>query len=84
MIKKLSTAKILILFKLIYKFSASLVAQVVKNLPAMRETWFPFLVGEDPLEKKMATYSSSLTWRNPWGEETGGLQSMEWQKSDMT
>ena len=53
---------------------ASLVAQRVKNLPAMRETWV--LDWEDPLEKGMTTYSSILAWRIPWTEEPGGLQSM--------
>ena len=48
---------------------------MVKNLPSMQETWVQSLVGEDPLEKKMATHSSILDWRTPWTEETGGLQS---------
>ena len=55
---------------------ASLVAQLVKNLPAMRETWVQSLDWEDPLEKGMATYSSILVWRIPWTEKSGGLQSM--------
>ena len=59
---------------------ASLVAQMVKNLPAIQETWVRFLGWEDPLEKGMATHSSILTWRNPWTEEPGGLQSMELQR----
>ena len=54
---------------------ASLVAQLVKNLPAMWETWVRFLGWEDPLEKEMATHSSILAWRIPWTEEPGGLQS---------
>ena len=45
---------------------ASLVAQLVKNLPAMRETWVPSLGWEDPLEKRKATHSSILAWRIPW------------------
>ena len=45
---------------------ASLVAQMVKNLPAMRETWVQSLGQEDPLEKEMATHSSILAWRIPW------------------
>ena len=45
---------------------ASLVAQLVKNLPAMRETWVQSLVWEDPLEKGKATHSSILAWRIPW------------------
>jgi len=55
---------------------ASLVAQSVKNLPAMQETLFQSLGGEDLLEKEMATHSSILAWRIPWTEEPGGLQSM--------
>ena len=51
-------------------------AQMVKNLPAMWETWVPSLGGEDPLEKGMATHSSILAWRIPWTEEPGGIQSM--------
>ena len=49
---------------------------MVKNLPAMKETWVRSLVWEDPLEKGMATHSSILAWRMPWTEEPGGLQSM--------
>ena len=45
---------------------ASLVAQLVKNPPAMRETWVQFLSWEDPLEKGKSTHSSILTWRIPW------------------
>ena len=51
-------------------FSASLVAQRLKRLPAMRETWVQSLGWEDPLEKEMATHSSVLAWRIPW---TGSL-----------
>ena len=51
----------------------SLVAQTVKNLPAMQETGVQSLGGEDPLEKGMATHSSILAWRIPWTEESGGL-----------
>ena len=54
---------------------ASPVAQRLKRLPAMRETWVGFLGWEDPLEKEMATHSSILAWRTPWTEEPGGLQS---------
>ena len=56
--------------------SSSLVAQMVKNLPAMQETWVRSLGWEDPLEKGMATHSSILAWRIPWTEKLGGLQSM--------
>ena len=56
---------------------ASLVAQTVKeNLPAMQETWIRSLGQEDPLEKKMATYSRILVWQILWTEEPGRLQSM--------
>ena len=56
-----------------FAFRASLVAQRVKHLPAMRETWVRSLGQEDPLEKEMATHSSILAWRIPWTEEPGGL-----------
>ena len=53
----------------------SLVAKIVKCLPAMWETWAQSLGWEDPLEKEMATHSNVLAWRIPWTEEPGGLQS---------
>ena len=53
----------------------SSVAQTVKNLPAMQETWVQSLGQEDPLGKGMATHSSILAWRIPWTEESGRLQS---------
>ena len=53
---------------------ASLVAQLVKNLPAVRETWVQSLGWEDPLEKGTATHSSILAWRVPWTEESMGSQ----------
>ena len=53
---------------------------MVKNLPAMQETWVQSLGQEDPLEKEMATHSSILAWRIPWTEESGGLQSIESQR----
>ena len=52
---------------------ASFVPQSVENLPAMQETWVRFLSQEDPLEKEMATHSSTLAWEIPWTEEPGGL-----------
>ena len=55
-------------------------AQMGKHPPAMRETWVLSLGGEDPLEKEMATQSSTLAWRIPWTEEAGGLQSMGLQR----
>ena len=59
---------------------AFLVAQRVKNLPAMQETWVQFLGWEDPPKKEMATHSSILAWKIPWTKETGGLQSMGSQR----
>ena len=59
---------------------ASLVVQMIKNLPAVQETWVRSLGWEDPLGKGMATHSSILTWRIPWAEEPDGLQSLGWQK----
>ena len=57
-----------------------MVAQMVKNLPAMWETQFRTLGGEEPLEKGMATHSSILAWRIPWTEDPSGLQSMGLQR----
>ena len=62
----------------------SLVAQTVKHLPIMRETWVQFLGQEDLLEKEMVTHSSILAWKIPWMEEPGGLQSMGHKESDTT
>ena len=59
---------------------SSLVAQMVKNLPAMQETWVQSLGWEDLLKEGMATHSSILAWRIPWTEEPGGLQSVEVQR----
>ena len=59
---------------------ASLVAQMVKRLTAMWETQFQSLGWEDPLEKEMATHSSTLAWKIPWTEEPGRLQSMGSQR----
>ena len=59
---------------------AFLVAQLVKNPPAVLETWVQSLGWEDALEKGMATHSSILAWRIPWTEESAGLQSMELQR----
>ena len=66
--------------KLCYSLGASLVAQTVKNLPAMWETWVGSLGWEDPLEEGMATHSSILAWKISWTEEPGGLQSTGSQK----
>ena len=59
---------------------ASLVAQRVKRLPAMQETQVQFLGQEDPLEKEIATHSSTLAWKIPWMEKPGRLQSMGSQR----
>ena len=55
-------------------------AQTVKRLPAVRETRVPSLGWEDPLEKEMATHSSTLAWKIPWTEEPGRLQSIGLQR----
>ena len=59
---------------------ASLVAQTMKILPTMQETWVQSLGHENLLEKGMATHSSILTWETPWTEEPGGLHSMGSQR----
>ena len=61
-------------------WGTSLVAQMVKRLPAMRETWVQSLGQEDPLEKEMATHSSTLAWKIPWMDKPGRLQSMGSQR----
>ena len=63
----------MILLLILWKFLlTSLIAQLVKNLPAMQETRVQFLGWEDPLEKEMAAHSSILAWRIPWTEDPGG------------
>ena len=70
----LKLPKLLVIFSCSYcSFGASLVAQRIKNLPAMQETSVRSLCREDPLEKGVATHSSILAWRIPWTEEPGGL-----------
>ena len=64
----------------LYPAWTSLVAQTVKHLPTMWETWVQSLGREDPLEKDMATHSSILAWKIPWTEEPGWLQSMGLQR----
>ena len=59
---------------------ASLVAQVIKNPPAMRKTWVRSLGLEDPLEEGMATHPSTVPWRIPWTEDSSRLQSMGSQR----
>ena len=78
-------AHTLILLKLnCGNYWTSLVAQTVKNMPAMQETRVQSLGQEDPLEKGMATHSSILTWRIPWTREPGRLQSMGVVELDTT
>ena len=60
-------------------YGASPMAHRVKNSPVMQKTWVQSLDQEDLLEKGMATHSSILAWKIPWTEESGGLQSMEYQ-----
>ena len=69
-----------LLFIFITDTGTSLMAQMVKNLPAMQETQVPSLGWGDSLEKGMATHSSILAWRIPWTGEPGGLQSMGSQR----
>ena len=59
----------------------SLVAQMVKNLPAIQETQVQSLDWEDPSEEEMATHPSILAWRTAWTEEPGGLQSLGWKRT---
>ena len=62
------------------KQQKDMVAQMVKCLPTMQETWVQSLGQEDLLEKEMATHSSIFAWEIPWTEEPGRLQSMRWQR----
>ena len=67
-----------------FQILTSLVAQMVKHLPIMWETRVRSLGWEDPLEKEVATHSSTFAWKIPWMEERGRLQSMGTQESGMT
>ena len=71
-------------FKPWFPHLSSLVAQMVKRLPTMRETQVQSLGWEDPLEKEMATHSSILAWRIPWTEEPGGYSPQGRKESDTT
>ena len=75
-----ATSFFMVLLSHLWLVRASLVAQRLKHLPAMRETQLRSLDQEDPLEKEMATHSSILAWRIPWREEPGRLQSMGSQR----
>ena len=68
---------------LMSRIRASLVAQRVKCLPAMQETWIQSLGQEDPLEKEIATHSSTLAWKIPWMDKCGRLQSMGSQRVEL-
>ena len=70
--------------KMVIIIRASLVAQMVENLPPKQEMWIQSLGWEDPLEKEMTASSNILAWRIPWSKEPGGLQSMESQELDTT
>ena len=63
-----------------YLYRTSLVAQTVKRLSTMRDTWVRSLGREDPLKKEMAIHSSTIAWKIPWMEEPGRLQSMGLQR----
>ena len=67
-----------------YSFVASLIVQLVKNLPTMWQTWVQSLGQEDHLEKEMATHSSILAWRIPWREEPGGYNPPGRKESETT
>ena len=90
MITRLVCAFLMSLEGLLFSFTrrvtprASLVTQLLKNLPVMQETWIPSVGRKDPLEKEMATHPSILAWKIPWTEEPDGLKSMGSQELDMT
>ena len=63
-----------------FQYQASLVAQMVKNVPAVKETQVQTVGWEDPMEKEMAPHSSILAWEIPWTEEPGGLRSLGSQR----
>ena len=64
----------------LFAYESSLMAQTVKHLSTMQETWVQSLGQEDPLEKEMAIHSSTIAWKIPWTEELGRLQSMGLQR----
>ena len=74
--KETRTVMIYHILSLYWQIWASLIAQSVKNPPAVQETWVQSLGWEDPLEKEMATHSSIIAWKISWTEEPGELQSM--------
>ena len=76
----MNSAFLVMLILLFFSSANVSVAQTVKCMPAMQETWVQSLGREDPLEKEMATHSSTLARKIPWIEEPGGLQSMGSQR----
>ena len=78
--KRLFYTSVSLLLSGIQCYGVSLVAQRLKHLPLMQETWVRSLGREDPLEKEVAIHASILAWRIPWMEEPGRLQSMGWQR----
>ena len=74
-------AQVCFLVREAFLLEASLVAQMVKNLPAMQETWVQSLDQEDSLDKGIAMHSSILAWRIPWTEDAGSLQLQRVAKS---
>ena len=79
-IRKANIVDFLIQYKGYLILTSPLVAQTVKSLPVMQETWVQSLGQEDPLEKKVATHSSILAWRIPWMEEPGRLHTVGSQR----
>ena len=77
----MSFNKLILFIKWPSSHGAFLVAQLVKNLPAVQDTLVRSLGWEDPLEKEMVTHSSILAWKISWTEEPGGLQSMGSQRA---
>ena len=75
-----TSVQLLVSNHLLLLVELSLLAQMVKNPPAFKETWVRSLHWEDPLEKEMATHSSTLAWTIPWTDEPGRLQSMGLQR----
>ena len=73
MLARVCTSALSVLESMCKQPKASLVVQMVKNMPEIQEIWVQSLGQEEPLERGMATHSSILAWRIPWTEEPGGL-----------
>ena len=76
MLARVCTSALSVLESMYKQPKASLVVQMIKNMPEMQEIWVQSLGQEEPLERGMAAHSHILAWRIPWTEEPGGLQSM--------